>query len=270
MRFEYFRGMWGMEERTVADNLRKIKEGGFDGVEMTLPDDPAQRREIRAILDDLDLDLIVQFGTTGASPEEHGDSFEKNYRKGAELTPLLANSHTGRDYFSTRDNLGIFERARRWEEKLGVPVLHEIHRGRATFSATATSALIDALPDVRLTADFSHWCCVHESLLQDQEKAVERAIERSWHIHARVGHPEGPQVTDPRAPEWRGAVEAHLRWWQKIADLHSKRGTEVLPICPEFGPPGYMTTLPFTRQPLVDLWEVNCYMKDMLKERLLV
>ena len=29
---------------------------------------------------------------------------------------------------------------------------------------------------------------------------------------------------------------------------------------PEFGPPGYMPTLPYTKQPVADLWELNAWM----------
>jgi len=88
------------------------------------------------------------------------------------------------------------------------------------------------------------------------------------HIHARVGHPEGPQVSDPRAPEWSDAVEAHLGWWQRVAVHQRSHGAPVLTITPEFGPPTYMPALPFTRQPVANLWEVNVYMRDLLKERI--
>ncbi|TFG63074.1 MAG: sugar phosphate isomerase/epimerase [Spirochaetales bacterium] len=268
MRIEYFRAMWGMEQPSLEANLTMIKEGGFDGVEMGVPADNAERRELRSLLDELSLDLIAQQWTIGASPEEHARSFEEQYRRGEECSPLFINSHTGKDYYSTEENLTVFRKVQELEEKTGLQVMHEIHRGRATFSVMATMALIEAMPDIKLTADFSHWCCVHESLLKDQAASVERAIKRSFHLHARVGYAEGPQVTDPRAPEWREEVETHIGWWKKIAAHQQKEGRKVLTICPEFGPPGYQVTLPYTRQPLVNLWEVNCYMKDLLKERL--
>jgi sugar phosphate isomerase/epimerase len=129
-------------------------------------------------------------------------------------------------------------------------------------------ALLDAMPAIKFTADLSHWCCVHESLLDDQAASVERAIKRTYHLHARVGFAEGPQVNDPRAPEWREAVEAHVGWWRKVVACRQEEGCRVLTVCPEFGPPDYMPTQPFTRQPVANLWEVNCYMKDLLKERL--
>jgi len=128
--------------------------------------------------------------------------------------------------------------------------------------------IIDALPEIRFTADFSHWCCVHNSLLQDQQDSVDRVIERSDYIHARVGSATSPQITDPRASDCKEAVEAHVRWWEKIAEHHKKNNSEFLPICSEFGPPEYMVTLPSTGKPIANQWEINCYMKEMLKERL--
>ena len=72
------------------------------------------------------------------------------------------------------------------------------------------------------------------------------AIERADHIHARIGHPEGPQVNDPRAPEWEAAVKAHFGWWDKIVERKKKAG-ERLTILTEFGPADYMPTMPYTQ-----------------------
>lgn len=268
MQIKYCCSLWGMPLPTLAANLKKIKAGGFAAVEMNAPVEADQRQELRALLRDLDLLFIAQQWTEGATPQEHAESLEAQYRRNAELHPVLVNSHTGKDHFTTAENIAICRHAAALERELGVIVTHEIHRGRMTFSTTATMGLLDSMPDLKLTADFSHWCCVHESYLQDQTAAVERAIANSHHIHARVGHPEGPQVNDPRAPEWREALETHLQWWQKIVDHHKRLGTKLLTICPEFGPPDYMMTLPYTRQPVADLWEINCYMRDLLAERL--
>jgi len=268
MEIQYFRAMWGMDRPSLAANLCAIRAGGFDGVEMGVPADPEERAELRGLLTELGLSLVVQQWTRGDTPEEHADSFEQQYRAAVDLGPLLVNSQSGRDIYSTAENLLVIDRGHALEAELGVPVCHEVHRGRATFCTATTLALLDARPDLRLTADFSHWCCVHESLLADQDAAVQHAIEHTYHIHARVGHAEGPQVNDPRAPEWRSAVEAHVGWWQRIVDHQRALGRETMTICPEFGPPGYMPTLPFTRQPVTSLWEVNLHMKELLKARL--
>jgi len=86
------------------------------------------------------------------------------------------------------------------------------------------------------------------------------------HIHARIGHPEGPQVNDPRAPEWDAAVKAHFAWWDKVAERKKKEGN-VMTVLTEFGPPDYMPTLPYTRQPLADQWDINVHMLGVLRTR---
>jgi len=265
---KFVHGLWGLDLPSLEANLRLIRSGGFEAVEMGVPEAAADQEKLRGLLGEIGLGLIAQQWTRGASPREHAESFEQQYRRAIALHPLFVNSHTGKDWFSPAENLTILRRAAELAGEGGVPVVHETHRGRATFSATSTAALLEELPELKLAADFSHWCCVHESLLEDQKERVEKAIRRSFHIHARVGHPEAPQVTDPRAPEWRAAVEAHLGWWQAIVDRRRDGGAAVLTICPEFGPPPYMVRLPHTGKPIVELWEVNRYMKDLLQERL--
>ena len=73
---------------------------------------------------------------------------------------------------------------------------------------------------------------------------------------------------DPRAPEWEGAVKAHFAWWDKIIERKKKNG-EVATILTEFGPPDYMPTLPYTRQPLSDQNAINVYMMKLLRQRYL-
>jgi sugar phosphate isomerase/epimerase len=268
MQIVYIGSTWGIECPTVEETLRKLKSAGFDGVEMGAPVDGVKRRELKQMLESLGMSIVAQQWTSGATPAEHVQSLAEQYRRNIDLEPILVNSHTGKDYFTAEENVSIFRRALGLEKEWGVPIAHETHRGRALFSTVAAMELMDTLPDLRLTADFSHWCTVHESLLEDQTSPVTRAIERTIHIHARVGHPEGPQVPDPRAPEWGDAVDAHFGWWRRIVEHHRRIGSKLLTITPEFGPPRYMQTLPYTCQPVADLWEVDCAMKELLQSRL--
>jgi hypothetical protein len=118
-----------------------------------------------------------------------------------------------------------------------------------------------------LSADFSHWCVVSESLLADQAESLGLAIERTDHIHARVGFEEGPQVADPRAPESSAALEAHLGWWDRIIALHRAKGSALVTVAPEFGPSPYMPSLPWTGQPVSDQWATNVRMMGLLRGR---
>lgn len=242
---------------------------GFDGVELFLPlidDEPGR---IIDVLDDHGLHIrIIDIVTEGHSPNEHRQSFDDAVRKALEFRPAFINSHTGRDIFSFAENLNLFVHAITVSENLGIPILHETHRTRPTYTAIDTCRFIEELPQLHLTADLSHWMVVHESDLSDLEATVDCALERSRHIHARVGFEQGPQVNDPRAPEWKGHVERHIELWQRIADHCRDQGVDVLTITPEFGPDPYAPVQPYSREPLVDVWDANVHMKDLLTTRL--
>jgi sugar phosphate isomerase/epimerase len=270
MNIKFIRGLWGMEEHSLKKNLEKIKLGGFDGVEMGAPKDPSERKELKAMLKDLQLEIVGQQWSGNfakASVEDHISSFKEQFKNNVEAGCVFINSHTGKDYFSLADNIKIFKAAENFARELGIKLVHEIHRGRATFSTLSTMTLCEALPTVRLTADFSHWCCVHESFLEDQADALQKAIGQTDYIHARVGHSQGPQITDPRAPEWSHAIEHHLNWWDKIINLKKMQQASEFYICPEFGPYPYMTHLPLGNVPISNLWDINMYMKDLLLDR---
>ncbi len=118
-----------------------------------------------------------------------------------------------------------------------------------------------------MTLDISHWMVVHESLLENQEEELATVLDRSYHIHARVGYAEGPQVNDPQAPEWQKAVDRHMNIWEKV--IRQKWETQdIYTITTEFGPADYMPTLPYTRLPVADQWKANVYMMKAIKERL--
>jgi sugar phosphate isomerase/epimerase len=270
MKILYFRSVWGLEDLpTLEDRFKKIKAGGFDGVELDVPTDLETCRRARKSLDELGLAVVAQqWRTSGRTVAEHQAGFEPQYELALALKPLYLNSHTGCDHFTLEENLSIFDHATALAGKHGLEVRHETHRGRALFSAPAAMQFLAARPQLRLVADFSHWCCVHESLLADQPERLEHATKHAYAIHARVGHAEGPQIPDPRDPLWRPNLEAHLSWWKKIVAHRRAEGCTILPVCPEFGPPPYMTLLPHTKKPIADLWDVNCFMRDWLKENL--
>ncbi len=48
-----------MEEPTLRANLEKIKAAGFDGVEMMVPLEKSGQEELRALLQESNLDLIA-------------------------------------------------------------------------------------------------------------------------------------------------------------------------------------------------------------------
>jgi sugar phosphate isomerase/epimerase len=268
MNIKFYAPEWGntVPFETFCQN---VKVAGYDGVEMALPFEEKEKQEILALLKQYDLELIGQYWQSFERDlDEHTINYEKYLRNLIGANPIFINCQTGKDYFNFEQNKRLFELAASISKETGIKIIHETHRGKSLFAAHITEEYLTKIPDLRITFDISHWCNVHESLLADQEETVSLAIAHADHIHSRIGHSEGPQVNDPRAPEWAEALETHLAWWDKIVQSHREKGT-ILTITTEFGPTPYMPTVPYTQMPVANQWEVNVYMMNLLKSRYL-
>lgn len=259
---------WGFKD-TMGELCASVKKEGYDGLELWWTDDSATQRAMWDALKKHDLSVGYLCGGSQADFATHLATFKKAVDAASapgEIKPLYINCHSSRDFFTPTQNQAFIDHTIQASERSGVPIYHETHRSRMLFAAPLARTYIEQNPKLRLTLDISHWCNVSESLLQDQPENVALALSRTDHIHARVGHAEGPQVSDPRAPEWKQAVDAHLAWWDAVV-AEKKRTGKPLTILTEFGPPGYLPTLPFTNQPVADQWAINVYMMQMLRAR---
>ncbi len=266
MPINYYAPEWG-NTLPFAQFCQNVKSAGYTGVEMALPLESDKRQEIIATLKDNDLELIGQYWQSFERDlDEHSRNYEKYLRNLAAAEPIFINCQTGKDFFTVDQNKCLFDLAARISEETGVKIIHETHRGKALFAAHIAQEYLLKLPDLRITLDISHWCNVHESLLSDQTDAVNLAISHTDHIHSRVGHPEGPQVNDPRAPEWELTLNTHLAWWDQIVQTHRATGTQ-LTVTTEFGPAKYMPVMPYTQLPIGNQWEINVFMMNLLKNR---
>ena len=144
----------------------------------------------------------------------------------------------------------------------GVTLSYETHRSRSLFNPWTTRRIVEALPEIRLTADFSHWCVVCERLVDTELDVIEAIAGNIRHVHARVGYDQGPQVPHPAAPEYAEALAAHQRWWEIIWRKQKQQGYGITTMTPEFGPDGYLHLLPFTREPVGDLRSINNWMAE--------
>ena len=260
---------WGYQG-SMDSFCAKVKKEGYDGIELWWPtDNKKSQDEIFSALKNYDLEIGFLCGGSQPNPQEHLEFYKRMIDAAAKQNiqrPLYINNHSGKDYFSFDDNSKFIEHTQALAKETGLLICHETHRGRMLFAAHITRNFLEKYPDLRLTLDISHWCNVHESLLADQKETIDLAISRTEHIHARIGHPEGPQVNDPRAPEWEQTVKQHFEWWDKIVERKRRNG-EKLTVLTEFGPPDYMPTYPYTRQPLADQWAINVHMMHLLRKR---
>jgi hypothetical protein len=197
----------------------------------------------------------------------HKRNYEIRLRNLATAHPIFINSQTGKDYYSFEQNKILIESADALSNETGLKINHETHRGKFSFAAHITKDYLEKLPDLQLTLDVSHWCNVAETFLEDQLETIQLTISRTEHIHARVGFTQGPQISDPRAPEWHAALVTHLKWWDQVIQLQQQKGTSTFTITTEFGPAPYLPLLPYTGLPVADQWDINVFMKHLLQER---
>jgi sugar phosphate isomerase/epimerase len=259
---------WGFPG-TLDEYGAKVKAAGYDGIEIWWSLDAKRQEEVFAMLKKYGLEAGFLCAGSETDPKAHFEHFKKMVEGAARnkvQRPLYINCHSGHDFFSFGDSKGFIDLTTALSRETGIKILHETHRSRILFAAPVARHFMEAIPELRITFDVSHWCNVSESLLADQPQTMALALERAEHIHARIGHPEGPQVSDPRAPEWQPAVEAHFAWWDAILRRKKVRG-EVMTILTEFGPPDYMPTLPYSHQPVADQWAINEYMLQILRKR---
>jgi sugar phosphate isomerase/epimerase len=259
---------WGFEG-SVDAYCDKVKKAGYDGIENRWPIEKTGQDELFVALKKYGLEVGFLCAGHQSNYSENLQAFKQMTEAAATNTiqkPLYINCHSGKDFFNYDESKTFIDHTLQLSKKTQIPIYHETHRSRILFAAPVAKQYMQKIPELRITFDVSHWCNVSESLLQDQQETLALAIERADHIHARIGHPEGPQVNDPRAPEWEEALKAHLAWWDEIVSLKKKTG-ERLTILTEFGPIDYMPAMPYTRQPLADQWAINVYMLNLLRKR---
>jgi hypothetical protein len=268
MKIKILSPLWGHEHLEYRVFLDKIRNAGYDGYDTWIPMKADEKKLLFDYLQQHEMYIVThQHEAEGKTFSDFKSSFLKNLYACAEPGPVLINSHTGRDYFTLQQNLELIDIAQSFSAKTGITVAHETHRGRVGYSPQTTAEIFAARKDFRITADFSHWVCVTESMLENFKEILDEAIRRSKHIHARVGFEEGPQVPDPRAPEWKYALNNFLHWWDKIVESNKNEGCKLLPLTTEFGPKPYMPAIPFSNAAVADQFEINCYMKDLLDDR---
>jgi len=191
--------------------------------------------------------------------QTHLRVFQEQVEAAQEFNPVLVNSHSLKDYFTVGMARDFFQAALPWQQRNGFNVAHETHRKRFLHSPWVARDFIPEFPEIQLVLDASHFITIAETNTQDLDltKVIEDLAPQVVHVHCRVGYDHGPQVSDPRAPEWLPYMEGHERWWDAVWRAQAKHGMKVSTMTPEHGPPSYQQTLPHSREPVANIWDVN-------------
>ena len=263
MRLRLYKTLWG-HDGTATEAAQAAVAAGFDGLEGPAPAADAERDALAAALEGHGLDYVGEICTAGsyvpdrrATPAEHLESLAQRLRQTAPLRPRFCNVLAGCDAWPLAVQVDFFRRALELADTAGIRCSFETHRGRSLFNPWVTEAVLEQVPELPLTCDFSHWVVVCERLMDSEWDSVLRVAENAHHIHGRVGYDQGPQVPHPAAPEYAEALASHQRCWEAIWRAQQRRGYAETTLTPEFGPDGYLHCLPFTGMPVSDLWELN-------------
>jgi sugar phosphate isomerase/epimerase len=276
MEIKYICTYWGCEHLSAKEFLSNVLQNGYDGVEINFPDDElfivefiAELERIRNTINPNFIFIAQQvLPNKKETVNEYIDRITQRLEFIIQLKPNYINSHTGKDFFDFSDNCKIIEICNQLTRVSGIPIWHEIHRGRFSFHLKTIVSYLDIFPKINLIADFSHFCVVSESDLHDQSDLLSKIYPNIKHIHARIGFEQSPQVNNPFAPEWKTYLEQYLFWWKEIIAIQKNKKSAIFTITPEFGPFPYMPQEPFTKKPLSNQWEINLQMKNYLQQNL--
>lgn len=266
MQLALYKTLWGFDG-DYPSALLQMHEAGMQGLEGPAPAKRAEQQALKKLLNDYQADFIAEITTAGsyvparqATLTEHLESFEQKLQDSLSLDPAFITCLGGCDAWPESQSVDFFAAAMELADAADVVVSFETHRGRSLFNPWVTERILEQLPAIKLTCDFSHWCVVCERLIDSELDIIKKVAARAHHIHARVGYDQGPQVPHPAAPEYQTALAAHQAWWSLIWESQQQRGYTTSTMTPEFGPDGYLHEAPFSRQPVADLWLINTWM----------
>jgi hypothetical protein len=242
---EVFQSMWAMERRrpdglewSLEEKLEMIAAAGYDGVDVVASDPIAGR--IGPLLDRYGLAATVT-----AFPKSVPD-----LEPAIGLARDLAARHLniiGQVYpFTVEAGAAYVHGWLRLCETAGMPVTIETHRDAITTDLLYTLQLMDAVPEMRLSADLSHFVVAREFgwPISDEVRAqITLVLQRADAFQGRVASRE--QVQLPIGfPQHRDWFEVFLGWWEEGFRLWRNRAAKDarLNFLCELGPKEYAIT----------------------------
>ena len=270
MKFQVYQSYWGMsslplggEEWSMEEKLAKSAEANFDGVEW-LMEEHAHREAMVPLCDKYNLKRSnIVFPWT---PEEFKDDIQAAKDGGAShinLQPMPMPRLVAH-------GVSYIVRLMDMAAAAGYELFIETHRDRMTTDMYFTLDLIDAVPDMVLCGDLSHFLVGREfagpPLSEKNQAYMEQIIGRCGAFHGRVASREQVQVpiNFPHNKVW---LDLYASWWEYGFKQFKARAAadDVMTFVVELGPPTYAMQ-GADGQELSDRWEEAIQIKDLVRD----
>lgn len=271
-RLAVFQSLWAMERLpwragvawTVEERVAMIAEGGFAGVAVDLGAREAPTAAaLRPLLEAAGLRCLVLAFVNGDKPL--ADALAYCASVGAEGLVVCGQVFPA-------DVVAGATIVRGWIAEAaaaGVPFELETHRYTITNDLGFTVRLLDAVPELRVAADLSHYVVGNE--LPDggdarSDELIGRILERATSFQGRIATRGQVQVSSS-FPQHAATVERFRGWWQKgfwAWQARSAPDAECVFVC-ELGAPPYPVTGP-DGQELSDRWAEALLYRDWAHE----
>ncbi len=247
-------------EWTLDEKFARVKAAGFEGVECWL-DDPSEAAH-RAALDRHGLRL-----TLGHHPHTV-DDVRATVERAKRLNADFVFAQPLHPFVPLAEAAAFLREARKIAHDAGLCLFVETHRNNIPESLNQALQLIDLMPEIRFTGDFSHFVVISEFYGLEYERAIERmmpVLSRTSHLHGRISNGEAVQVDagDGSGQTAQFFVEmwaAAMREWRRGAGPG-----DVFPFASELGPPRYAIT-DLEGKEFSDRWEQSLVMKKLAEQ----
>ena len=246
-RIRFFTSLWAMmphdDSGTVLpyeDICAMVADAGYHGMAIDLgAGDVAQAREVQPIMERHGLvPLIVAFPKTMEGLRE---TLVMARDFGAPFVDVIGQVMP----VSVEDMVPVIRTWIGMAEEEGVPVQFETHRNCITNDLFATLCLMDAIPEMRLCADLSHYVVDREfklPLRPEEREMIKRVLGRSDSFQGRVASRQQIQLqlNFPQHQKW---VDLFRGWWRDgLEDWRSRNSEGDCVFLCELGPPEYAMT----------------------------
>src|SRR5258706_3477789 len=265
-----YQALWSMDslctrEASAAEKYDRVREAGFDGMAIDLGALTLEQAEAT-------VPHFVRTGLAGgltafpASVDGLRPALRLAHRIAAPFVVVIGQEMP----IKLSDMVPVIEGWLRVSEQEAMPIQFETHRNCITNDLFTTVQLLDAVPDMRLAADLSHYVVDREMPCPpppELRRLITKVLERSDSFQGRVAARGQIQVAlnFPQNAKW---VELFRGWWRQgfAAWLarHAGESAELVFLC-ELGPPDYAITDARGRE-LSDRWAEATLMARCARE----